>query len=138
MREFLEKNHKDDIDRDIFANLRTLWPGAEDEQIEARLMDEKPSWEKGVYQLLVQYRAKHSEDYDEDEERALVAEREKRRKASTKRGLNASGGSHLSEDAGASSPTVRTRWWSPSGRRSGPATPTLDFNDRGGEGCTIM
>ncbi|TBU30633.1 Pkinase-domain-containing protein [Dichomitus squalens] len=72
---------KDEIDRDIFANLRTLWPGAKDEQIQARLMDGKPSWEKGVYQLLVQYRAKHSEDYDEDQERALVEKREKRRKA---------------------------------------------------------
>ena len=72
---------RNQIDRDIFANLRTLWPGEEDEKIEARLMDEKPSWEKGVYHLLVQYRAKHSEDYDEDEEKALVEKRQEKRKA---------------------------------------------------------
>lgn len=72
---------KDQIDRDIFANLRTLWPGEEDGKIQARLMDEKPSWEKGVYHLLVQYRAKHSEDYDEDEEKALVEKRQEKRKA---------------------------------------------------------
>ena len=66
------------------------------------------------------------------------AAREKKRKSNTRRGLNASGGSHIEEDAGASSTPVRTRWWSPSGRRSGPATPTLDFSERGGDGCTIM
>ena len=72
---------KDDIDRDIFANLRTLWPDADDEKIEALLMSPKPSWEKGVYRLLVQYREKHLENYDETEERRLVEKRAKRRKA---------------------------------------------------------
>lgn len=72
---------QDDIDPDIFANLRTLWPGVDDDVIRARLLDKKPSWEKGAYHLLVQYRAKHLEDYDEDEERLLAEKRAKRRKA---------------------------------------------------------
>ena len=71
----------DDIDPDIFANLRTLWPGVEDETITARLLDAKPSWEKGAYHLLVQYRAKHLEDYDEDEERLAAEKRAKKRRA---------------------------------------------------------
>ncbi|RPD64436.1 Pkinase-domain-containing protein [Lentinus tigrinus ALCF2SS1-7] len=73
--------NKDDIDPNIFANLRTLWPDADDEQIMALLMDPKPSWEKGVYHLLVQYRDKHLENYDEAEERRLAEKRAKRRKA---------------------------------------------------------
>ncbi len=72
---------KDGIDPDIFANLRTLWPDADDEQIKALLMDPKPSWEKGVYHLLVQYRAKHLENHDEAEERRLTEGRAERRKA---------------------------------------------------------
>ncbi|KAI0741948.1 kinase-like domain-containing protein [Daedaleopsis nitida] len=70
-----------DIDADIFANLRTLWPGVEDEEIKARLVDDKPSWEKGVYNLLVRYREKHLEEYDEGGERQLAEKREKKRKA---------------------------------------------------------
>ncbi|KAI0366993.1 Pkinase-domain-containing protein [Pilatotrama ljubarskyi] len=71
----------DEIDQDIFANLRTLWRGMPDEAIVARLTDEKPTWEKGVYHLLVQYRAKHLENYDEEEERQAAARRAKKRKA---------------------------------------------------------
>ncbi|KAH9893476.1 Pkinase-domain-containing protein [Cubamyces lactineus] len=70
-----------DIDRDIFANLRTLWRATPDKEIVARLTDEKPTWEKGVYNLLVQYRAKHLEDYDEEEERQAAARRAKKSKA---------------------------------------------------------
>lgn len=72
---------KDDIDPDIFANLRTLWNEAADEEIRDRLVDTKPSWEKGVYHLLLQYRAQHLENYDEDEERLLAERRAKRRRA---------------------------------------------------------
>ncbi|KAI0352375.1 Pkinase-domain-containing protein [Trametes cingulata] len=71
----------DEIDQDIFANLRTLWRGMPDETIVTRLTDEKPTWEKGVYHLLVQYRAKHLENYDEEEERQAAARRAKKRKA---------------------------------------------------------
>ncbi|CCM02446.1 uncharacterized protein FIBRA_04545 [Fibroporia radiculosa] len=66
------------IDPDIFANLRTLWNGTPDEQIVISLTNEEQTWEKGVYHLLVRYRAKHLENYDEDEER-LAAKRASRR-----------------------------------------------------------
>ncbi|KAI0629301.1 Pkinase-domain-containing protein [Trametes polyzona] len=70
-----------DIDSDIFANLRTLWRGMPDEQIVSRLMDPKPSWEKGVYHLLVQYRAKSLDEYDEEEETRAAARRARKRRA---------------------------------------------------------
>ncbi|KAH9949386.1 RNI-like protein [Amylocystis lapponica] len=65
---------------------------------------------------------------------AVRAAREKRRRH--RRGTNASSSS--GGDEFAVSATGRARWWSPSGRRSGVASPTLlDINnDR--EGCTIM
>ncbi|OSD05526.1 Pkinase-domain-containing protein [Trametes coccinea BRFM310] len=68
----------EDIDPDIFANLRTLWRGTSDEEIVKRLKDTKPTWEKGVYHLLVQYRTKHLENYDEEEEKRAVARRAKK------------------------------------------------------------
>ncbi|KAI9064074.1 Pkinase-domain-containing protein [Trametes sanguinea] len=71
----------DDIDPDIFANLRTLWRGTPDEEIVTRLKDTKPTWEKGVYHLLVQYRAKHLENYDEAEEKRAVARRAKKHRS---------------------------------------------------------
>jgi len=67
---------------------------------------------------------------------AVKAEREKRKKQGSKRGMNGSSGSGVSDEVIMSS--GRTRWWSPNGRRSsGPNTPNLlDMNER--EGCTIM
>ncbi|KAI0923775.1 hypothetical protein AcV5_009234 [Taiwanofungus camphoratus] len=69
-----------DIDSDIFANLRTLWHGTPDEDIVAKLTNEEHTWEKGVYHLLVRYRAKHLENYDEDEEK-LAAKRATKRQS---------------------------------------------------------
>ncbi|KAI0766949.1 Pkinase-domain-containing protein [Trametes elegans] len=71
----------EDIDTDIFANLRTLWRETPDKEIVARLTGKEPTWEKGVYHLLVQYRARHLEIYDEEEERHAAARRAKKRKA---------------------------------------------------------
>jgi serine/threonine-protein kinase HSL1, negative regulator of Swe1 kinase len=70
----------DDIDPDIFANLRTLWPGTSDAQLKANLTNERQTWEKGVYHLLVRYRAKRLENYDEDEEKLAERHRSKRAK----------------------------------------------------------
>ncbi|OBZ73948.1 Serine/threonine-protein kinase HSL1 [Grifola frondosa] len=69
-----------DIDPDIFANLRTLWHGTPDADIIASLTNDKQTWEKGVYHLLVRYRAQHLENYDEEEEK-VVAERVSKRRA---------------------------------------------------------
>ncbi|PSS29660.1 hypothetical protein PHLCEN_2v2808 [Hermanssonia centrifuga] len=71
---------------------------------------------------------------------AVKAAREKKRKSSTRRGLNVSGSSRQSEEVIITSSGRTTRWWSPGNRRgsSAPATPTLDLNTDRGEGCTIM
>ena len=57
-----------DIDPDLFDNLRTLWNGTPDQQLIRRLINSEQTWEKAVYHLLVQYRARRLENYDEEEE----------------------------------------------------------------------
>jgi serine/threonine-protein kinase HSL1 (negative regulator of Swe1 kinase) len=57
-----------DIDPDLFDNLRTLWNDAPDQQLIRRLINPERTWEKAVYYLLVQYRARRLENYDEEEE----------------------------------------------------------------------
>ena len=57
-----------DIDPDLFDNLRTLWNDTPDQQLIQRLLNSEPTWEKAVYHLLVQYRARRLENYDEEEE----------------------------------------------------------------------
>lgn len=48
---------KSSIDPDIFANLRVLWPGASDDDLIKSLLDDDKNWQKGIYHLLVNYRA---------------------------------------------------------------------------------
>lgn len=69
---------------------------------------------------------------------AVRAAREKKRKASSRRGVNASASSGVSDEVVSAS--GRARWWTPSGRRSsGPGTPTLlDTGTGNRDGCTIM
>ena len=57
-----------DIDSDLFDNLRTLWNDTPDQQLILRLLNSERTWEKAVYHLLVQYRARRLENYDEEEE----------------------------------------------------------------------
>lgn len=59
------------------------------------------------------------------------AAREKKRKSS-RRGMNASSSSNEG------SPSGRARWWSPSGRRSGGASPNLSDLGQERDGCMIM
>ncbi|KAI0778773.1 hypothetical protein BD413DRAFT_511639 [Trametes elegans] len=70
---------------------------------------------------------------------AVRAAREKRRKAAGgRRSANGSSSSAGDEDRARYMGGGRTRWWSPSGRRSGAGSPiTLDGAD-GRDGCTIM
>ncbi|KAJ7623293.1 hypothetical protein FB45DRAFT_1061231 [Roridomyces roridus] len=70
------------IDPDIFANIRTLWHGTPDAEIVASLRNDEQNWQKGVYHLLVEYRNKHFEHYDEEEE--LAARRRRKKKAKAK------------------------------------------------------
>ena len=68
---------------------------------------------------------------------SVKAAREKKRLHGSRRGMSASGDSSASDNF--SSSPGRTRWWSPSGRRStGPNTPTLLDGAERGEGCTVM
>ena len=57
-----------DIDHDLFDNLRTLWNDTPDQELIRRLTNSEQTWEKAVYNLLVQYRARRLENYDEEEE----------------------------------------------------------------------
>ncbi|KAF7796331.1 hypothetical protein EIP86_007508 [Pleurotus ostreatoroseus] len=74
-----------DVDRDILANLRTLWPGVDDEQLIENLTNTKQTWEKGIYHLLVRYRSKHLENYEEDEEERQAERRRAKRTRSRKK-----------------------------------------------------
>ncbi|EKM49974.1 uncharacterized protein PHACADRAFT_130433 [Phanerochaete carnosa HHB-10118-sp] len=75
----------DDVDSDILANLRTLWPGVSDVQLKENLTSDKQTREKGVYHLLVRYRAKRLENYDEDEEKQAEQRRTKKAKKKSQR-----------------------------------------------------
>ncbi|KAG5353804.1 hypothetical protein C0989_001921 [Termitomyces sp. Mn162] len=74
------------IDPDIFANLRTLWSGTSDEDIKERLSNDKPGLEKGIYHLLVQYRASKLELY-RDEEEKITQDRLRRKKSRKEKAL---------------------------------------------------
>ncbi|KAI0343257.1 Pkinase-domain-containing protein [Trametopsis cervina] len=74
-----------DIDLDILGNLRTLWRGISDEQLIDNLLNDKNTWDKAVYHLLVRYRDKHLENYDEDEEKLEKKRKAKQQKKSSQR-----------------------------------------------------
>ncbi|KAG6891207.1 hypothetical protein C0995_008459 [Termitomyces sp. Mi166 len=76
------------IDPDILANLRTLWNGTSDEDIKERLSNDKPGLEKGIYHLLVQYRASKLELY-RDEEEKIAQDRLRRKKSRKEKALAA-------------------------------------------------
>lgn len=76
---------KADVDTDILANLHTLWPGVADEQLIENLTNAKQTWEKGVYHLLVRYRTKHLENYEEDEEERAAEKRRAAKRARSRR-----------------------------------------------------
>ena len=72
---------KSAIDPDIFANLRTLWHGASDEDLIRSLLNEDKNWQKGIYHLLVNYRARQ---VAEDEVNENEMERRHTRKMAEK------------------------------------------------------
>jgi serine/threonine-protein kinase HSL1, negative regulator of Swe1 kinase len=59
---------REDVDPYILANLRALWDDATDDGLIRGLLSEEPTWEKGVYHLLVRYRERHVEHYDPEAE----------------------------------------------------------------------
>ncbi|KIK99345.1 hypothetical protein PAXRUDRAFT_132278 [Paxillus rubicundulus Ve08.2h10] len=66
---------EEEIDQDIFGNLQTLWHGTPEQDILESLKSDTPNWQKGVYHLLIQYRSKHLENYDGEEEVAARAKK---------------------------------------------------------------
>ncbi|KAF7972747.1 hypothetical protein HWV62_17108 [Athelia sp. TMB] len=69
--------HPEDVDPVIFKNICALWHGTTEEAITSSLMSEESNWQKAVYHLLVDYRTRHMEDYDEEEEARLRERRSK-------------------------------------------------------------
>ncbi|KAJ7890632.1 Pkinase-domain-containing protein [Mycena olivaceomarginata] len=65
------------IDPDIFANLRTLWHGVPDAEIVESLRNDEQNWQKGVYHLLIEYRNKHFDHYDDERELAIRRKKNK-------------------------------------------------------------
>ncbi|KAF8582778.1 Pkinase-domain-containing protein [Ramaria rubella] len=55
---------EEEIDADIFDNMRTLWHGAPAKDIIDGLLNEENTYEKAVYYLLLKYRTKHLENYN--------------------------------------------------------------------------
>ncbi|KAF8074990.1 kinase-like domain-containing protein [Lyophyllum atratum] len=72
------------IDPDIFANLRTLWHGTPDEEIADSLTNDEPTLQKGIYDLLVQYRANHLEIHRDEEEKIAQDHLERKRSRKVK------------------------------------------------------
>ncbi|KII87421.1 hypothetical protein PLICRDRAFT_112541 [Plicaturopsis crispa FD-325 SS-3] len=99
-----------EIDPDIFANLLTLWHGVPEAEITESLKNNEQTWQKGVYHLLIEYRAKHMENYDEDEE--AHARRSKRRSKKKATGKEAT-------DLGRSNTSIPPRCDPPTPRRAG-------------------
>lgn len=66
-----------EVDPDILKNLCTLWHGTPEKEIIESLTTAKPNRQKAVYHLLIEYRIKHLEDYDEEEEARHRLQRKK-------------------------------------------------------------
>lgn len=71
-------SHSNEVDSDILKNLCALWHGTSENEIIKSLTIVEPNWQKAVYHLLIEYRAKHLDDYDEEEEAKLRCRRQKR------------------------------------------------------------
>ncbi|KAL0570995.1 serine/threonine-protein kinase gin4 [Marasmius crinis-equi] len=57
-----------DIDPEIFNNLRTFWKDSSEETLMSSLTSSDRNWQKGIYYLLTEYRRKRLEDYDQRKE----------------------------------------------------------------------
>lgn len=68
------------IDMDVLQNLRTLWKDVPQKEIVKSLKSPEANWQKAVYHLLVRYRTKNLDSYDEEEESKYHAKRAARRK----------------------------------------------------------
>ena len=78
---------KSAIDPDIFANLRTLWHGASDEDLIKSLLNGDKNWQKGIYHLLVNYRARQVAE-DEINENEMNRRRARKTAEKAKKALD--------------------------------------------------
>lgn len=69
---------QDELDPVILKNLCALWHPTTEEAVTGFLVSNEPNWQKAVYHLLVDYRIRHMEDYDEEAEADLRMRRSKR------------------------------------------------------------
>ena len=99
-----------EIDPDVFANLRTLWKNAPEEELMKSLLCEDQTWEKMVYALLLRYRVRCQENYQEELEKSRAQRRSERKRLRT-------------QQEAAESPTV-IRPTTPQTNPSRPAPPT--------------
>ncbi|KAH7914812.1 Pkinase-domain-containing protein, partial [Hygrophoropsis aurantiaca] len=109
----------DEIDQDIFANLRTLWHGMPDQNIIDSLKSETPNWQKGVYHLLLDYRTRHLENYDEEEEEIQIRHRKRRHDHARKNPQGMKRTTSQATDLGHSSSSLPPRAAPPTPRRAG-------------------
>lgn len=76
---------QDELDPVILKNLCALWHPTTEEVVTGFLVSSEPNWQKAVYHLLVDYRIRHMEDYDEEAEADLRMRRSKRSPAKTQK-----------------------------------------------------
>jgi serine/threonine-protein kinase HSL1 (negative regulator of Swe1 kinase) len=102
------------IDSSIFANLRTLWADSSNEELIEFLRNDDANWQKAIYHLLLGYRSRYLENYEEEEEvlKRHASRRAKKRDASSQRSPEATS---------AASDLATTRWSLPP--RAAPPTP---------------
>ncbi|KAF5383570.1 hypothetical protein D9615_003518 [Tricholomella constricta] len=117
------------IDPDIFANLRTLWHGTPDDDIVESLTNAEATLQKGIYRLLVQYRANHMETY-RDEEIKIAQDRLERKKSRKAKALAAALKNALRNEEIESSSSLPPRDDPPTPRRaSGQHRTSVRFSD---------
>ncbi|KAJ7733238.1 kinase-like domain-containing protein [Mycena maculata] len=115
------------IDPDIFANLRTLWHGTPDAEIVESLRNDEQNWQKGVYHLLVEYRNKHFEHCDEEQE--LANRRHRKKKISKMKAVVPPRSYSQETDLGASHSSLPPRDGPPTPRRAARSRTTSSSNE---------
>ncbi|KAF9266853.1 Pkinase-domain-containing protein [Marasmius fiardii PR-910] len=75
----------DDIDPEIFNNLRTFWKETSEDTLISSLLSSEQNWQKGIYYLLSEYRRKRLADYDQRKEVARNERLHRRKSRAAKR-----------------------------------------------------
>ncbi|TFK29739.1 Pkinase-domain-containing protein [Coprinopsis marcescibilis] len=78
------------LDPDIFSNLRTLWHGTSDAALIDSLINEERNWQKGIYHMLVDYRSRNPQIYDDEEREVARLHKERKHRRQQRRRADAS------------------------------------------------